>query len=59
MLPNNIVSKVNFRSNVLHGVFAFSDYKTKLILTNSLIVSVTGVMVLHGAGGTIHALLLL
>ena len=37
---NNIVSKVNFRRNVLCGVFIFSDYKTKLILTNSLIVSV-------------------
>ena len=37
---NNIISKVNFRLSVLKEVFKFSEKRTKLILINSLVVSV-------------------
>ena len=37
---NNIISKVNYRSNVLKGIFKYSSQRTKTILTNSIIISV-------------------
>ena len=37
---NNIISKVNYRLSVLKGIFKFSDQKTRLILMDSLVISV-------------------
>ena len=37
---NNLISKVNYRLNVLKGIFKFCTTRTKLILTNSIIISV-------------------
>ena len=37
---NNITSKVNYRLYLLFDIFKFAEFKTKLILTNTLIVSI-------------------
>ena len=37
---NNIISKVNYRMLVLREVFKYSVYRTKKILTNSIVMSV-------------------
>ena len=37
---NNIISKVNYRLSVLREVFKYSTYRTRKILTNSIILSV-------------------
>ena len=37
---NHIISKVNYRLSILKGVFKFAEKRTKLILINSLIISV-------------------
>ena len=37
---NNMISKINYRSNILKEVFKYSNERTKRILTNSLIISV-------------------
>ena len=36
----NIISKVNFRLSVLREVFRFAEYRTKIILMNSLVISI-------------------
>ena len=37
---NSIISKVNFRLTVLNEIFQHSNIRTKLMLTNSIIISV-------------------
>ena len=37
---SNIISKVNFRLSVLREVFKYAEYRTKIILMNSLVVSI-------------------
>ena len=37
---NNIISKVNIRLNILRDIFRYSNFRTKLILTYSVIISV-------------------
>ena len=37
---NSIISKVNFRLTVLNEIFKYSNIRTKLMLTNAIIVSV-------------------
>ena len=37
---NNVISKVNFRLSVLREVFKYTKYRTKLMLTNAIIMSV-------------------
>ena len=37
---NNIVSKINYRLSVLRHIFIYAEKRTKIILTNSLIVSI-------------------
>ena len=39
-MVNHIISKVNFRLNVLKGIFLYCDIRTKTILMNSLVVSI-------------------
>ena len=37
---NNIISKVNYRLSILKDIFAFSEKRTKVILMNSLVISI-------------------
>ena len=37
---NNIVQKVNFRTSILRGIFRYCKYRTKHILSTSIILSV-------------------
>ena len=37
---NNIISKVNYRLSVMHAIYKFAEKRTKLILMNSLVISV-------------------
>merc|ERR1712030_59274 len=37
---NNIVSKISYRMSILKEIFKFTNHKTKLMLTNSIIISV-------------------
>ena len=37
---NNTISKINYRASVLKEVFKYSNFRTKLMLTNLLILSV-------------------
>ena len=39
-MVNHIISKVNFRLNVLKGIFIYCNIRTKTILMNSLVVSI-------------------
>ena len=40
VMTNNIISKVNYRLSILRGVFKFCNKRTKIILINSLVISI-------------------
>ena len=37
---NQIISKVNYRLNILREIFKFCSYRTKIIISNSTLISV-------------------